>query len=77
MTAPEELHSVSHGQLSVARLYGGCTFQGAEYVYDADADKLIRLDVHAERAKAARGEAKALASAKQNKWNEAQQFLQF
>ena len=76
MIAPEELHNISLSQLSVARLYG-CTFQGAEYVYDADADKLIRADVHEARAKASRAEAKTLADAEQNKWNEAQQALQF
>ena len=77
MTAPEEIHGVSLGQVSVARLYGGCTFQCAEYIYDADADKLIRLDVHEARAKAARAEAKAWADAERKKWNDAQQFLQF
>ena len=77
MIAPEELQNVSCGQLSVARLYGGCTFQGAEYVYDADADKLIRADVHAARAKASKADSKAWADAERKRWTDAQQFLQF
>ena len=77
MIAPEELQNVSCGKLSVARLYGGCTFQGAEYVYDADADKLIRLDVHEARAKASRVEAKALANAERKKRTDAQEVLPF
>ena len=75
MIAPEELHNVSLGQLSVARLYGGCTFQGAKYVYDADADKLIRADVHAARRMVVRADSKAWADAERKRWTDAQHTL--
>lgn len=47
--APERIYHVSHGQLSVARHYGGCRVFGAYYHYDDESDTLIRHDVyHAE-----------------------------
>lgn len=45
MNAPDEIHKVSHTQLSVARHYGGCIFNGKEYVYFHDEDKLVRKDL--------------------------------
>lgn len=45
MNTPEEIHGVSQTQLSVARYYGGCRLNGAEYVYDYSRDVLIRADV--------------------------------
>ena len=44
-TAPDEIHNVSHTQLSIARHYGGCVFNGKEYVYFPDEDKLVRKDL--------------------------------
>ena len=36
MNRPERIYNVSQTQLSVARFYGGCKFQGADYHYDAE-----------------------------------------
>ena len=43
--AAERIYGVSHSQLSIARHYGGITFNGAEYRYDAASDTLTRMDV--------------------------------
>ena len=51
---PEEIHDVSTGYFSVARLYGGCTFGGARYTYDPVRDVLIRDDVLKARRQAKR-----------------------
>ena len=45
MKSPEEIHNISHSQLSVARHFGGCKYMGASYHYDASQDALIRMDV--------------------------------
>jgi hypothetical protein len=37
--------NISHGQLSVARHYGGCQVQGKNYIYNQVDDSLIREDV--------------------------------
>ena len=55
---PDEIHHVSQSQFSIARYYGGCTFQGASYTYDPVRDVLIRRDVLAGRVRAAKAEAK-------------------
>lgn len=59
MRQPDEIHWVRHGQLSIARHYGGINFNGAEYVYvpicethGKDCDVLIRKDVFKARRKA-------------------------
>lgn len=75
MTAPEEIHGVSNSQFSVARHYGGCTFQGRRYVYDASADRLVRSDIHAARIKAGGADAKAWSDAERKRWTEAQKTL--
>lgn len=43
--APFLIRGVSNGHLSIARYYGGCTFQGRHYVYVPPTDELIRRDV--------------------------------
>lgn len=43
--APFIIAGVSTSQLSVARHYGGCRFQGLQYFYMRDHDELIRADV--------------------------------
>lgn len=68
MIAPEEIHSVSQSQFSVARHYGGCTFSGAHYTYDADRDVLVRNDVLAARRAKNKAQAKAFAEAERKKW---------
>ncbi len=59
MTPPDEIHGVSQSQFSIARHYGGITFNGAHYTYIPHEDKLIRDDVLKARAKAARDAKKA------------------
>lgn len=44
-SAPFVIQGVSQSQFSVARHYGGCTFQGKYYVYIPGADELVRDDV--------------------------------
>lgn len=55
---PEEIHNPQNSQLSIARFYGGCTFNGARYVVvpvGCDGDwKLVREDIMKARAKAER-----------------------
>lgn len=36
---------ISHSQLSIARHYGAAKISGRTYIYDADADTLVRDDV--------------------------------
>ncbi len=43
--APFLITGVSQSQFSIARHYGGCTFQGYSYTYLPDSDELIRKDV--------------------------------
>lgn len=42
---PFGIKNVSRTQFSVARHYGGCTFNGASYTYIPTTDELIRDDV--------------------------------
>lgn len=74
MNRPERIYNVSQTQLSVARFYGGCKFNGADYHYDAESDTLTRMDVWEARnakskedgAKAAKAEREKLAKAQQS-----------
>ena len=75
MTAPEEIHGVSQSQFSVARHFGGCTYMGQSYIYDAGQDRLIRRDVYLARLKQGKAEAKALRDAERQRWMEAQNTL--
>ena len=43
--APYALCNVSQGFFSVARHYGGCTFQGCHYTYIQGHDECVRDDV--------------------------------
>lgn len=58
MNQPEEIHNVSMSQLSIARHYGGCKFNGVSYTYDPTRDVLIRDDVLKRRAKEERANRK-------------------
>ena len=42
---PFAISGVSNSQLSIARYYGGCTYQGRGYMYVPLSDELIRDDV--------------------------------
>ena len=75
MTAPDEIHHVSQSQFSVARHFGGCSYMGQSYIYDAGQDRLIRRDVYLARLKQGRAEAKALRDAERQRWTEAQKRL--
>ena len=75
MTAPDEIHHVSQSQFSVARHFGGCTYMGQSYIYDAGQDRLIRRDVYLARLKQGKAEAKALRDAERQRWMEAQKTL--
>ena len=44
--APYLIGNVSEGFFSVARHYGGMTFQDCRYVYIPATDELVREDVH-------------------------------
>lgn len=72
MTAPEEIHGVSQSQFSVARHFGGCSYMGRSYIYDAGQDRLIRRDVYLARLKQGKAEAKALRDAERQRWTAAQ-----
>lgn len=45
--APERIYNWLNGPLSIARHYGGCSFNGAEYVisYGEDGQPLVRKDL--------------------------------
>lgn len=43
MNHPKVIHNVSMTQLSIARHYGGCTFNGKRYVY-CDVDDTLTLE---------------------------------
>lgn len=72
---PEEIFHVSRSQLSVARHYGGCKYQGVSYHYDAERDALVRMDVWLDRLKAQSAEAKRAADEARDKWLSAQGSL--
>jgi len=44
-TTPFVIYGVSQSQLSIARFYGGCKFQGRHYSYIPTTDELMRDDV--------------------------------
>ena len=75
MTAPEEIHHVSQSQFSVARHYGGCSYMGQSYIYDAGQDRLIRRDVYLARLKQGKAQAKALRDAERQRWTTVQRTL--
>jgi hypothetical protein len=72
MSAPEKIYHVSQTQLSIARHYGGCTFNGHSYTYNPADDSLTRDDVLKTEAKA-----KAVETAGETKRNEKLQSRMF
>lgn len=68
---PEEIHGWVDSQLSVARFYGGLTYNGHRYEID-ERGVLVRSDVLAARRKADRKAQKAHADAERAKWINAQ-----
>lgn len=73
--APEEIHNVSYNQLSVARHFGGCKFQGASYHYDSSRDALIRMDVWQSRMREESAAGEAARAADKAKWEAMQGWL--
>ena len=67
----ERIFNVSQSQLSVARFYGGCKFNGASYHYDASSDTLTRLDVW----KAQAGASEEANKSERERWMKAQQHF--
>ncbi len=58
---PERIYGWIDSQLSIARYYGGCTYQGHSYVIDPIRPNppLVRADVLAREVKARADQAKA------------------
>jgi hypothetical protein len=78
MSRPERIYNVSKTQLSIARFYGGCKFQGAYYHYDAESDTLTRMDVWKERIANDKEAGNKAAKAECEKWTKAQKsFVAF
>ena len=72
MNRPERIYNVSQTQLSVARYYGGCKFNGADYHYDAESDTLTRMDIWKARIASSKEEADKWAKSEREKWTKAQ-----
>lgn len=72
MNRPERIYNVSQTQLSVARFYGGCKLQGADYHYDAESDTLTRMDIWQESIASDKAAGKKAAKAEREKWTKAQ-----
>lgn len=66
MNRPERIYNVSQTQFSVARHYGGCKFNGADYHYDAASDTLTRMDVWKARCASSKDEGEKWADAQQS-----------
>lgn len=58
---PERIYGWQHGQLSIAKYYGGCTYNGAGYTVDyaQEGHPLVRNDVFKAQAKAKKEASKA------------------
>jgi len=70
---PERIYNVSQTQLSVARFYGGCKFNGADYHYDAESDTLTRMDIWQARIASNKEDAAKASKAERKMWLKAQQ----
>ena len=77
MTAPEKIYGWLNGQLSLARHYGGCKFNGHEYQIDyLDPDApLVRMDVFKAEFKAKSTAAKTASRDQATKQKQAQAVL--
>ena len=70
---PERIYGWLDSQLSIARQYGGCKFNGACYsiAYDEEGKPLVRDDVLKRERKKARTKAKAAVRAEKEAWQSA------
>ena len=73
MNRPERIYNVSQTQLSMARFYGICKLNGADYHYDVESDTLTRMDVWKARIASSKEEGAKAAKAEREKWTKAQQ----
>ena len=73
MNRPERIYNVSQTLLSVARFYGGCSLNGADYHYDAESGTLTRMDVWKAQCASSKKEGAKAAKAEREKWTKAQQ----
>lgn len=71
MTAPEEIRGWRQTQLSIARFYGGCAFNGHLYEIDEN-DNLVRVDVLRKRRKESAERNRLAAKAERDKFMAAQ-----
>ena len=74
---PDRIHNWQHTQLSIARFYGGCTYNGASYAiaYTEEGQPLVRVDLIEAKAKSEKKDNKAKRKADQQKAFEAQGWL--
>ena len=77
--APERIYNWLNTQLSIARFYGGCDYNGASYAIDwnEEGQPLVRTDVLAKEKKAARKKAKEAADAEKEAASKKQTGIQF
>ena len=77
--APERIYNWLNTQLSIARFYGGCTYNGASYAiaWNEEGQPLVRTDVLAKEKKAARKKAKEAADAEKEAASKKQTGIQF
>ena len=77
--APERIYNWLNTQLSIARFYGGCTYNGASYAiaWNEEEQPLVRTDVLAKEQKAARKKAKEAADAEKEAASKKQTGIQF
>ena len=68
MNRPEKIYNVSQTQLSIARFYGGCKFNGADYHYNSENDTLTRMDIWKANLASSKKEAEKAAKAERVKW---------
>jgi hypothetical protein len=71
---PERIHGWQYTQMSIARFYGGLTYQGAAYTIAVNepGQPLVRDDVLAREAKAEKAAAKAARTAADQRNTQAQ-----
>ena len=77
--APERIYNWLNTQLSIARFYGGCTYNGASYAiaWNEEEQPLVRTDVLAKEQKASRKKAKEVADAEKSAASKKQTGIQF
>ena len=77
--APERIYNWLDTQLSIARFYGGCTYNGASYAiaFNEEGQPLVRTDVLAKEKKAPRKKAKEVADAEKEAASKKQTGINF